>query len=184
MTRTKKISQEEKKLWHEFVKDVKPLHKNSIDPIETDDISSILEEKEITDVENLAAKKSLLIRKERKRNETAKRVSIDTKKAREIKKKGLKTEAKLDLHGLTQNMAYDRLCRFVEQNWLRGVRNLLIITGKGKDLEGSGILRQMLPKWLGESKFDKMILHITNAKPSQGGDGAFYVVLRKNRENI
>lgn len=163
-----KTFKQEQDIWFEVTKDVIPLDKtqNTVNFDKTDKASS---------TKNIILKKTMQIR-----NKTNNRAEIDRKKAKEIKNKGLKTNARLDLHGLTQDQAYSRLCRFIENNWLKGIRNLLIITGKGKNEEGSGVLRQMLPRWLLEPQFNKMILYITTANPQDGGDGAFYVVLRKN----
>ena len=166
MVKKYQITDEDELFWEEFIKDIKPLDKKL---------------KPKTVISRKAPKIDII--KEPKQINKTRKAQIDRKKADEIKKKGLKTEAKLDLHGLTQEQAYNKLERFIKNNWLKGVRNLLVITGKGKDFEGSGILKQMLPKWLAETKFNPMILHITTAKPNDGGEGAFYIVLRKRREN-
>lgn len=151
-------------LWLEFIKEVKPLGSSST-----------------VKVKKPLHQKAKAVLKPKNRNQ---RASIDAKKAKMIKKKGLKFEKTLDLHGLTEEQAYNKLAYFIENNWQQGIRNLLIITGKGHKLNSSGILRQMLPVWLREAKFNPMILHVTIANPSDGGEGAFYVVLRKKPVKI
>jgi len=58
-----------------------------------------------------------------------------------------------------------------------GKRCILVITGKG--LHGQGIIREQLPKWLSISDLKDYILAINQAKPTHGGSGAFYILLRK-----
>ncbi len=52
-------------------------------------------------------------------------------------------EAKLDLHGQTEQAAYDAFSSFVETQQARGKRLLLVITGRGA--EGASVLRANLP---------------------------------------
>jgi len=94
-----------------------------------------------------------------------------------LKNGTVKIDAKLDLHGLTQKEAHRELDYFMNKQTARGARLLLIITGKGKDLQG--VLRTSLPGWLMASEWAKQILTIHPAHLRHGGDGATYVLLRK-----
>ena len=89
----------------------------------------------------------------------------------------MKIDARLDLHGMRQFDAHRELNHFLGKQTARGARLLLIITGKGKDLQG--ILRTSLPAWLMEGEFKSHILTIHPAHHKHGGDGATYVFLRK-----
>ena len=89
----------------------------------------------------------------------------------------LRIDARLDLHGMTQFDAFRELNHFMQKQTARGSRLLLIITGKGKDLQG--ILRAHLPGWLMEGEFKNQILTLHPAHLRHGGDGATYVLLRK-----
>jgi len=89
----------------------------------------------------------------------------------------MRIDARLDLHGMTQHQAYGELGRFMQRQVTRGARLLLIITGKGKDLQG--VLRTSLPGWLMSGEFKPHILTIHPAHLRHGGDGATYVLLRK-----
>jgi DNA-nicking Smr family endonuclease len=86
-------------------------------------------------------------------------------------------EAKLDLHGMGQAEAYDALHRFIIRSRGRDLRNLLVITGKGR--VGGGVLRRLLPLWLEEASLRGAILAFTPARREDGGEGAFYIRLRK-----
>jgi DNA-nicking Smr family endonuclease len=95
----------------------------------------------------------------------------------ELKKGTMRIDARLDLHGMTQFDAFRELNHFMQKQTRRGARLLLIITGKGKNLDG--ILRANLPGWLMEGEFQNQILTIHPAHLRHGGDGATYVLLRR-----
>lgn len=85
----------------------------------------------------------------------------------------------IDLHGHTEEHAFMRLISSIEAAWGHGNRRLLVITGKG--LGGNGAIRAALPKWLSSPKLTPYVSTFDYAHPRHGGDGAFYVILRKNR---
>ena len=91
-------------------------------------------------------------------------------------KKGV--DARVDLHGLSQDEAYRRVITFIRNSHNQGLRVLLAITGKGKD--GTGILRKNLKSWLMASADTRAVISgISPAQPKHGGDGAFYITLKK-----
>lgn len=102
---------------------------------------------------------------------------FDTSTATKLKKGELPIEGRIDLHGMTQEKAFEALHGFINRAARAGKRTLLVITGKGSVKTG-GVLRRNLPLWL-EGRAD--ILAITPAAPKDGGSGAFYIRLRKPR---
>ena len=88
-------------------------------------------------------------------------------------------EAILDLHGMTQQSAYLSLQRFIQTSVLNQFRTILVITGKGS--EGRGVLRNQFPEWLKTDAFAQHILAFGQAQAKNGGSGAFYIRLRRNR---
>jgi DNA-nicking Smr family endonuclease len=96
----------------------------------------------------------------------------------------------IDLHGMRQVEAHAALSRFIHARSARGDRTLLVITGKGlKKLEDDaaviierGVLRAMLPMWLSQPDLAPMVSGWDLAAQGHGGDGAFYVRLRRARE--
>jgi DNA-nicking Smr family endonuclease len=93
-------------------------------------------------------------------------------------------DARLDLHGLTQHEAHDALLRFLRAASARDARLVLVITGKGKRIEGHGerergVLRRQVPQWLGLPEFRAVVLGFEDAAISHGGEGALYVRLRR-----
>jgi DNA-nicking Smr family endonuclease len=97
---------------------------------------------------------------------------------RKLARGTLPVEAKLDLHGMTQDKAYAALRRFVARCEKQGKRTLLVITGKGLRT-GGGVLKRMLPLWLEETDMRRKIVTLRAARPEDGGDGAFYIRLKK-----
>ena len=105
---------------------------------------------------------------------------LDRRTALRLKRGQLAIEARLDLHGMTQAAAHRELAAFVARMSGQGKRVLLVITGKGTK-EGSGVLRQAAPRWLDEPGLRGRVLAIAPAVPRDGGDGALYVLLRRER---
>jgi len=117
---------------------------------------------------------------------------IDGGTDRDLRKGALAPDAKLDLHGMTENAAHRALVTFVRGAGARGLRLLLIVTGKGAsdpsdapfDLGARkrGVLKTMTPRWLRESELAPFVADIRPAHRRHGGDGALYVYLRKARK--
>ena len=104
---------------------------------------------------------------------------LDRRTARRLKRGQLAAEARLDLHGRTQDQAHDALQDFIQESRMARRRCVLVITGKGSVASGrGGVLRQMVPRWLNKPALRRHIIAITNAPQSSGGAGALYVLLR------
>jgi DNA-nicking Smr family endonuclease len=94
-------------------------------------------------------------------------------------------DGRLDLHGMTQAEAHDALFRFLRTRQARGAKVVLVITGKGvrgsDDGGGRGVLKRMVPLWLGMPDFRGLIVGFESAAVGHGGEGALYVRLRRGR---
>ena len=86
-------------------------------------------------------------------------------------------EFRLDLHGMTEGRAFDVLCAVLETAYREGKRRGLVITGKG--FQGKSPIRAALPKWLGAPRLARIVSSFDFASPRHGGEGAFYIALRK-----
>jgi DNA-nicking Smr family endonuclease len=106
---------------------------------------------------------------------------VDRRTAERQRRGQLPIEARLDLHGLTQDEAHRALIRFVTDAADRGMRNLLVITGKGSASDATGVLKTVVPRWLNERALRPHILSFAWAQPRHGGAGALYVMLRRRR---
>jgi DNA-nicking Smr family endonuclease len=99
-------------------------------------------------------------------------------------------EARLDLHGMTQAEAHSELLRFLRHAQADGVRTVLVVTGKGSgggrpreydpDRE-RGVLRRQVPMWLALPEFRLLVVGFDAAHVGHGGQGALYVRLRRSR---
>lgn len=115
-------------------------------------------------------------------------VQMDTKAFGRMKRGKLKPEGKLDLHGMRVDTAHPALIRFVLTSQAQSKRLVLVVTGKGKDRDEPGpiptprgVLRNQVPHWLSIPPLAQAVLQVTPAHISHGGDGAYYVYLRRNR---
>ncbi|MDP2411684.1 MAG: Smr/MutS family protein [Pseudolabrys sp.] len=90
-------------------------------------------------------------------------------------------DARLDLHGLTQDEAHGTLLRFLRSASARGARLVLVITGKGDRDGGRGVLRRQVPHWLGLPEFRTLVVGFEDAHIGHGGEGALYVRVRRER---
>ena len=107
---------------------------------------------------------------------------IDGHRADRLRRGKEGVEARLDLHGMRQVEAHDALIGFVASAQRAGKKTLLVITGKGSFSNGDSVLRANVPVWLNEAPLRDKILAITPAHPRDGGSGALYIVLRRRRE--
>lgn len=105
---------------------------------------------------------------------------LDRRSAQRLKRGQTPIEARLDLHGMTQEEAHGALRRFIARMYAEGRRTVLIITGKGMQ-GGGGVLRQGVPRWLAEPGCRALVLAIEEAQARHGGAGALYVLLRRRR---
>jgi DNA-nicking Smr family endonuclease len=93
-------------------------------------------------------------------------------------------DARLDLHGMTQERAHRALATFLQRASYDGMSFVLIITGKGRtgSLESErGILRRQVPIWLGLPEFRALVVGFEEAHIGHGGAGALYVRVRRAR---
>jgi DNA-nicking Smr family endonuclease len=106
---------------------------------------------------------------------------VDRRTAERFRRGQLSVEARLDLHGLTQEEAHRALASFVQQAHATGLRTVLVITGKGGFGDARGVLREAVPRWLNEGDLRPRVLSCAWAQPKHGGAGALYVLLRRQR---
>lgn len=114
---------------------------------------------------------------------------IDGRTDQKLRQGKIKIDAKLDLHGLNRYEAREACVRFIQNCYSRGVRTVLIITGKGRAQVAThhiiepevGVLKNSLPEWLNAPEIRTKVLKYYPARPKDGGSGAFYVYIRKNK---
>jgi DNA-nicking Smr family endonuclease len=88
--------------------------------------------------------------------------------------------AELDLHGMRRHEAHDALQAFLAAQQGAERRCVRVITGRGRTGgEESGILRDLVPRWLNEVPNRQRVLSFDVTQPRHGGAGALYVLLRR-----
>ena len=97
----------------------------------------------------------------------------------------------IDLHGYTLEEANKTIEGFIHKSFREKINKLIVVTGKGlhsqnekdpyvsKDLS---ILKYSVPEFINNNKnLMSIIYEIKDASIEDGGSGAFYILLKKNR---
>ena len=97
----------------------------------------------------------------------------------------------IDLHGYSLDEANKAIESFINKAFLQNINKLIVVTGKGLHSENEkdpyvskdlGILKYSVPEFISNnSNLMSMINEITDAKIDDGGSGAFYIFLKKNK---
>ncbi len=106
-------------------------------------------------------------------------------------KKDLPKIRSIDLHGYTLEKANIVIEEFILKAFEESVSKLIVVTGKGihSDVEKDpyvskdlSILKYSVPEFINNNKnLMSVINDIQDAKIEDGGSGAFYILLKKNR---
>jgi DNA-nicking Smr family endonuclease len=93
-------------------------------------------------------------------------------------------EKHLDLHGMNARQAGDALHVFIKDAYMRGLRCVMVVTGRGRNSpDGVGVLRRLLQDMLCRAPFKRVVLAFCTACACDGGAGAVYVLLRRQKKN-
>ena len=100
---------------------------------------------------------------------------------RRLRRGEVPIDARIDLHGMVLAEARGHLDLFVRTMRARGERCLLVIHGKGKHSPGGlGVLRGEIAAWLSQRPASEHVAAFATAVDDDGGEGAVYVLLRKD----
>jgi len=115
---------------------------------------------------------------------------LPNKDLKHLKNKNLKVRS-IDLHGYTLDEANKTIEDFINKAFTENINKLIIVTGKGLHSENEkdpyvskdlGILKYSVPEFISNNgSLMNMINEITDAKIEDGGAGAFYIFLKKNK---
>lgn len=89
-------------------------------------------------------------------------------------------QARLDLHRLNTDSARESIVEFIGQQLSINIRCVLIIHGKGSLRGEPPVLKNLVNHWLQQIP---QVLAFHSAIPKHGGNGALYVLLKKNEAN-
>lgn len=108
---------------------------------------------------------------------------LDAKTFNQLKAGALSVEGHLDLHGMNAEQAYDAMLFFLKESYLQGRRCVLLVTGRGINSPGGqSVLRQSVQTWLTREPLKRVVLAFCTARAADGGAGALYVLLRKQKK--
>jgi len=103
----------------------------------------------------------------------------------------LEIDARIDLHGRTQQQARAALETFLASSAARGHRCVLVITGKGAPRAAEdagfmsdrerGVLREQVPRWLALAPLAQHVVTWQPAARQHGGGGALYILVRRKK---
>ena len=104
------------------------------------------------------------------------------------KKISLKTKS-IDLHGYTLEEANRSIENFIIKSYEDGINKLIVVTGKGLHSQNEkdpyvsknlSILKYSVPEFISNNQsLMKIIYEMQDAKIEDGGEGAFYIFLKK-----
>jgi len=192
--RKRQPTPEEQALWQAVVKDATPLHRDAPPPEAAEDPPATPAQADAPPPvprapaappprpPEVTPRPAPLVRVERalpglRPGDTT---GIDRRTADRFRRGRMEIDGRIDLHGMTQEQAHGALTGFIRASAVQGRRCLLVITGKGT--RGEGVIRRALPHWLGDAMLRPLILAYVQAQPQHGGQGAFYVLLRRRRD--
>ena len=102
----------------------------------------------------------------------------------------LKTKS-IDLHGYTLDQANKTIEEFINQSFREEINKLIVVTGKGLHSQNDkdpyvsknlSILKYSVPEFIENNKsLMNIINEIKDASIEDGGDGAFYIFLKKKK---
>jgi DNA-nicking Smr family endonuclease len=109
-------------------------------------------------------------------------VGLDPRVLRRLRRGDYAWQAHLDLHGMTSEAARGAVERFLGEAVTAGHRCVLIVHGRGHNSKDqTPVLKERLKVWLARGRAARTVLAFTSARPYDGGAGALYVLLRRDR---
>lgn len=185
-----RLKAEDQEAWDEFTSEFVPQHSAEKENFEdlldghTDDAQKdIIESAEGAPAE---IEIPLVSKNKVKENQSA---QLDRRTFDKLRKGKMLIEARLDLHGMSREVAHAAVKNFIISSQERGLRTVIIITGKGKSkstsdewlVRGKGVLKENVPYWLEGVELRPYVLKFISAQPKDGGTGALYVYLKRQR---
>ncbi len=121
----------------------------------------------------------------------SKNESVEDKDDIQTEKRNIFKERTVDLHGLTLEKANEYIKNFIIKSYKDKVNKINVITGKGKRSKNKydpyiskdlSILKYSVPDYINRDKdLVSLIKNLSPARMEDGGEGAFYIYLRKKK---
>ena len=173
-----KINDDDASIWEDFIKNVQKTPQPEEPPSAPIYIDEVTPSVNYKNIPNIYQRPPLIV---------GDLSCMDGNTAKRMKRCEYKVEATLDLHGKTENKAYQAVINFIKQSYLLNKRCVIIITGKGLTnnnddiFSTKGKLKERTPIWLNSEEVRPLILGFTHPIASLGGSGALYILLRKKK---
>lgn len=111
------------------------------------------------------------------------RLGIDPRLVTRLRRGEFAVQAHIDLHGMIQVDAKTALEQFILDAVRKGLRTVLVVHGRGRRSPGGmPVLKHAAAQWLSHGVTGGYVLAFSTARPSDGGGGAMYVLLRRQRQ--
>jgi DNA-nicking Smr family endonuclease len=93
-------------------------------------------------------------------------------------------QAHFDLHGMTLEEAKAAVRQFILRSMVAGRRCVLIVHGRGRNSpDQRPVLKDAVKLWLTRGELARRVLAFSTARSYDGGSGAMYVLLRRERRH-
>ena len=127
---------------------------------------------------------SFSINLKNRKNNSVKKKLISTSKLSPFQKERKNIpQGILDLHGYRLKTAKKILHNYILNAYEKKIRNILIITGKGRN--NTGVLKKEVPLWLNDETLINLLINYETAPNKFGGEGALLVRIKnKNKSRL
>ncbi len=182
---TRAISRDEADLFALAMREAKPLHQDGAKRAPADDVPPAERAETAPAVVRVGPRLERLPERTTDKLpelKTGASPGVDKRTAVRLKRGQLAIDCRIDLHGMTQATAHRALEEFLTASQAAGKRCVLVITGKGLRPTGeTGVLRNLVPRWMNAPAIRGRVLSFCTAQPRDGGTGALYVLLKRKR---
>ncbi|MDL2399786.1 Smr/MutS family protein [Rhizobium mayense] len=182
-TKERKLSTDERILWGKVAKSTRPMPGRLADLEAFDEVLAAEAQAEETaraeKAKATAASVDVQVPPPPAKQPSGTHHPLERPVKRKIAKGRLALEARIDLHGLIQSEAHTMLLDFLLRAHERGLRHVLVITGKGSSMGSDGALKRAVPMWFSKPEFRFLISSYETAAQHHGGDGALYIRLSR-----
>jgi len=111
------------------------------------------------------------------------RIGLDPRLVTRLRRGEFSVQAHIDLHGMTQVDAREALTHFILDSVRKGRRAVLVVHGRGlRSPGGQPVLKHATAQWLSHGTIGGYVLAFTTARAYDGGAGAVWVLLRRERK--
>ncbi|MDS7598265.1 Smr/MutS family protein [Agrobacterium tumefaciens] len=185
MKGSRKLGKDERILWGRVAKTTRPISGKLEDLLDFDEIEEEVVEPGVVEKSKAGFPRMLVEVPDVQPGMPSLKQRVHQPLEKPVKRKltrgRLPLEGRIDLHGMVQSEAHAVLLDFLLQAHERGLRHVLVITGKGRSMGSEGALKRAVPMWFSKPEYRYLISSYEDASINHGGEGALYVRLARRR---